>query len=222
MSWLRSTLGSTVGRKALVGLTGLGLVGFLIVHVLGNLNMYKGDEGASLDAYAEGLHHLAVFPVLEIGLLGLFLLHIFFTLQLVLENRRARVAPYAVRGTKRRRGMAELLASRTMAVSGLVLLAFLLVHVWDFRLQHGSEEMARAGGLFGLVSAKLNVPWRAGLYVAGALTVGFHMFHGIQSAARSLGVHHARYTPLIERFGFALAWALALTFASFPIWFLTR
>ncbi len=225
MGWLKSFVASTIGQKFVVGLTGLALVLFLIIHGLGNLNIFGGAE--SLNGYATKLHSIPGFLVVELGLLGMFVVHILMTIRLVMANKVARGSGYAVKSSKRSEGKLAYLASKTMPISGLIVLAFLVIHVLDFRLNPSlfqGEGAAPEGKstLYDLVITELSVGWKAGLYVVASLLIGWHMFHGIQSAARSLGVNHSRFTPLIIRGGAGLAWLLAILFAVFPILILTK
>jgi len=212
---LKRIFDSTIGQKALVGLTGLGLVGFLITHLVGNLTMYAGNDGESFNAYSQALHDLG--PLLyaaEIGLLTIFIAHIVLVARLVLKQRESGGGGrYAVANTKRDGGKLGLKSSRMMAVSGTIVLVFIVVHIWDFRLQLEPDT-----NLFEMVKTALQEPWRMGLYVVGSFLVGWHVFHGFQSAFRSLGVNHSSWTPALEKAGAWLAVIFGLGFASFPLW----
>ena len=215
MNALKRIFDSTIGQKALVGLTGLALVGFLITHLAGNLLMYAGDDGESFNAYSQGLHDLG--PLLyaaEIGLLVIFFAHLALVARLVLKQREAGGAGrYAVGNTKRASGAVGLKSSRTMAISGATLLVFIAVHIWDFRLQ-----LEPGTNLFEMVKTALKEPWRMGLYVVGSFLVGWHIFHGFQSAFRSLGLNHSAFTPVLSKVGAWLGVIFGLGFASFPLW----
>jgi len=216
VDWLVKVFTSTIGRKLLVGVSGLGLVGFLVMHLAGNLNLYKSAD--ALDVYAESLHALPGFALAEAGLLGMFVLHIVLVIGLVRSNRAARGQAYAVSGSKRSDAGPRSLASRMMAVSGMLLLAFMVVHVAHFRLKRGEFHTAEGvSGLGNTVIETIQQPAWLVLYVVGSLLTGFHLAHGIQSAARSLGLNHRKWTPIVERVGVALAVALSLGFASLPI-----
>lgn len=223
MNWFTRTLNSTIGQKYLVAITGLGLVGFLITHLLGNLQIFAATETpghyAAIDDYAEALHAVPGLALAEAGLLLFFLLHIALVFRLTMANRSARGdADYAVKRSKRKGGWFEALAGRTMAISGIVLLVFLVIHIAHFRLKrsavHGPEATAQISTL---IMDTLSNPVWAVLYIVGSLLVGFHLYHGFHSAFRSLGLNHRKYTPLIERIGFALAIILALGFVSIPL-----
>ena len=101
MGWLKRTFSSTIGTKVLVGLTGLGLIGFLVLHMVGNLFIYS-DGGKAINQYADDLHNIPGFAVLEVSLIALFLGHIALTVKLIVSNRRAKGGRYAVSATKRK------------------------------------------------------------------------------------------------------------------------
>jgi succinate dehydrogenase / fumarate reductase cytochrome b subunit len=213
LSWLFRLFQSGIGRKVLVALSGLALVLFLVGHLTGNLLIYSGDDGESMKAYAESLHQMPGFMAIEIGLLLMFVLHISLVLWLTLENRRARGAlGYSGGATKQESGVLRFLSSKTMAVSGLIVLAFLVVHISDFRMARGE------GDIYTQVTTKLQEPWRMALYVLGSLLASWHVYHGFQSAFRSAGVNHKKYTPLLRTIGTVLSIAFAIGFASIPIW----
>jgi len=212
VDWLKRTFGSSVGTKLLVGLTGLGLVGFLIAHLTGNLLIYV-DGGQALNRYADGLHQLPGFQVMELGLMGCFVLHIVMTIRLSLANRAAKGITSQARGTKRTEGLLGLLASKTMAISGLIVLVFLVIHIWDFRLQRDP-----ALDVANLIFETLSNPLHAALYAVGSILVAWHLSHGFQSAFRSLGFNHPDLTPMLVKLGSLLAILLGVGFASIPVW----
>jgi succinate dehydrogenase / fumarate reductase cytochrome b subunit len=233
VNWLSRVLTSSIGQKLIAALSGLGLLGFMLVHAQGNLRIYLPpalDEAGNpigtraIDAYAEHLHAQPWLPLAEISLLILFLVHIVTVVRLVLANRAARGATrYAASGNKSGGGAASK-ASMTMAISGSVTMAFLLVHVitvratrenlfqsWSSAPHEPIEHVTQA------LVTHLSNPFMAIFYVVGSLLVSWHLFHGIQSAARSLGVNHNKYSPLIEKAGLAISIVLALAFASIPV-----
>jgi succinate dehydrogenase / fumarate reductase cytochrome b subunit len=217
VSWMVRALSSSIGRKLIAGLTGLGLVGFLVGHLGGNLNLYRGS--AEMNAYAEGLHHLPGFVFIEIGLAALFVAHIATVISLILKNKAARGGSgYAVSASKRRTGKAQSLASRMMSLSGLLLIVFIVVHLFDLRFAREAYTAADGTSTVGqyIVDLLAN-PLRGGLYVIGSLVVGWHVFHGFHSAFRSLGLNHDKYTPAIEKVAAGLSLVLALGFASLPL-----
>ena len=215
MSWLTRTFTSSIGKKFLVGLTGLGIFSFLIIHLVGNLNLFLGAE--SFNKYAKFLHDQALLPLAEIGLVGAFVIHVILVLQLAYSNKQAR-GPVGYTAPLQSKQPAEAqrraAASKATLVGGLVILTFVLVHIWDFRLARMSS-----GGLttFDKVQAALSIPWRACLYAVGSVFVGWHLYHGIQSGFRTLGVHHPRYSFYFQTFGAIAAVVLGLGFFSLPV-----
>jgi succinate dehydrogenase / fumarate reductase cytochrome b subunit len=214
MSWLRRTFGSSLGRKYLMAATGLLLVGFLVVHLAGNLLIYSGKASADFDAYAAKLDANPLLPVAEIGLALLFVAHIALALRVNLENREARSQGYAVRASLGK----KTLASASMVLTGLVVLVFLVVHIYDFRVGKLLQEPAASLG--GLVRRRLSTPLGAGVYLLGVGALALHLRHAFRSAFQSLGVNHPRLNPILERASWAVAILFGLGFASFPLYFL--
>lgn len=225
MSWLVKTFTTHTGRKFLAALSGLGLVLFLIIHLIGNTQIFS--ESNAFNEYAHTLHKGPLIVLGDIGLLIAVPLHVVMVVWLAIDNKKARGdTGYKVTATKQRRNIASILASKTTLYGGLILLFFIVIHVWQFRLQHD----AIAAGAFGdgvapgdlrdAVIVTLAKPHWGILYILGSLATGWHLFHGIQAAFRSLGAHHRRYTPMIVKGGGALAAVLALGFVSIPVWIL--
>lgn len=194
--------------------TGLLLVGFLVVHLAGNLLIYADKESADFDAYAQKLDGNPLLPVAEIALAALFVVHIGFALRLNLENKEARSQGYAVRASLGKRT----LSSASMVVTGLLVLVFLAVHLYDFRI---GKLLADAGPSLGrMVRRRLSTPLGAGVYLLGVGALAVHLRHAFRSAFQTLGVNHPRLNPILERAGWAVAVLFGLGFASFPIYFL--
>ena len=211
MSWLIRTFGSPIGQKVLTALTGLGLVGFLVMHLLGNLNLYRGEE--AINDYAHLLHQIPGFPLIEAGLILCFLLHIALVINLTRLNRAARGNGYQVKASKQKGTWGRALVSTYMGVSGVVVLLFIIIHVVDMRLARGTYE-----SLYDHIHVILGVGWKAALYALGSAFVGWHLWHGFQSSFRSLGLGHAKYSPLLEKGGMVLSVVLTLGFISIPLW----
>ena len=183
---------SSVGMKILIGVTGLALVLYLIVHIAGNLMVFGGP--ALFNKYAYTLEGNPLIPVIEIGLLLIFLVHVYKTVTMFLANQQARPVGY-VRKKYAGKPSRKSLASSTMIASGLWLFAFLIVHVRAFR--YGTEYEWPAGGrdLYRLEIENFSNPLMVGFYILSMIVVGSHLWHGISSAFQSLGVDHPRVTP---------------------------
>lgn len=213
--------GSSLGKKAVMGVTGLLLFGFVLVHMVGNLKMYQGQ--AKFDAYAEGLRELGA-PVLGHGqalwiarlvLLAAVLLHIHAAVVLTLVNRRARPEDYAGRDT-----VQATYAARTMRWGGVILLLFVLYHLAHFTFGWAHPDF-EPGKVYQNVVVGFSIPWVAVLYIAANLALGFHLFHGLWSLFQSLGWNHPRFNPWRRRFATAFATIVTLGNVSFPIAVLT-
>ncbi len=207
-------LESSIGKKIMVAAAGLLLCGFLITHLLGNLLMFVG--GDAFNKYAEALEHNPLLPIAEIGLVALFVVHIILAYRATYLNRAARPEGYQVYKGKGARTP----GSRTMAITGTLVLAFVIIHVATFKYDVGGfKGMAGEEGLFAHVLGWFANPWYAAFYVLAVGGVGLHLSHGVQSAIQTFGLNHPRYTPLIKKAGLAFAGLIFLGFASFPVYF---
>ena len=213
LSWLGRFCSSSIGRKWVMALTGLALIGFLVAHLAGNLTLYADDTGEAFRAYEHALESQGpILLVAEVMLLALFVTHIAMGIRVTLQNREARETPYRIRAS-----MGEsTFASSTMVVTGLLIAVFLVIHIIDFRVAklmgaEGTADMARA------VKDRLASPLGAGIYLVGITALGVHLSHAFQSAFQTLGLSHPKYTPMIEKLGLLIAVVLFVGFASFPI-----
>jgi len=206
---------SSVGTKLLVGATGLALFLYLIVHIIGNVMVFFGPE--VFNKYAYTLEGNPLLPIVEIGLVLIFLLHVFKTVNMLIANRRARPVRYE---QKKMAGppSRKTFASSTMILSGLWLLAFIIVHVKAFR--YGTEYEWPAGGrdLYRLEMENFRSPLIVGFYVLSMFVVGSHLWHGASSAFQSLGIDNRKWTPRILMFGKVMAVAIASGFIVIALW----
>lgn len=194
-----------------MAVTGLLLVGFLVLHLLGNLSLYRDADGAAFGAYAQALNDLG--PLLwlsEIGLLALFLVHIALGLQVSLQNRDARRAGYRERANHGGRTV----GSGSMPITGILVGIFVVIHVIDFRVKADSPA-----DLAEMVRTRLSQTMGALIYIGGILALGVHLSHGFASAFQTLGLNHPKYTPALRVAGYALAALLTLGFLSFPLYY---
>jgi len=213
---------STVGRKFITGLAGILLVGFLVVHLGGNLTMLVG--GGLFNNYTHHLESLGVLLyIVEIILLGIFVVHIVTALLMQLEKRRARPKGYAVNASKGGPSR-KTLASRSMIVTGLVLLVFLPVHIWMFKFNQGrpSPSVMHDGkeirDLYSIVVAAFQHPAIAWGYAGVMFLLGFHLRHGFWSALQSMGALNRRLLPVVYALGLVVAILLAGGFILLPLW----
>ncbi|HWP66720.1 MAG TPA: succinate dehydrogenase cytochrome b subunit [Candidatus Limnocylindria bacterium] len=213
MSPLVRLLTSSIGRKLLMGATGLLLIGFLVVHLSGNLLLFVGP--AAFNEYSHALVSNHLIYLAELALLLLFVLHFAIGIALTRANAAARPAGYA---TRRRAGHTsnKSLASTTMIVSGLVVLVFVPLHLWTFKFGawYESAESPGVRDLYRLVIEVFRDPLHVAWYVVAMVVIGFHLSHGFASGLESLGVASR---PPIRSFSRALAVVIAGGFALIPI-----
>ena len=220
MSTPRFHLWSSVGKKLLNGLTGVLLLLFIVAHLAGNLTIFFGKN--ALNAYAATTHSLGpILIVIELGLAAVFLLHAVSAITVWRDNRRARQSRYTM---KRSKGAAskQTVASRTMIVTGSVLLFFLIVHLKQFRF--GPDYLTTLPGhpgevwdLHRVVVETLKQPVWAGFYVVCMVLLGFHLRHGFWSALQSIGALNPKLRPLAFSAGLIFALVIAAGFIALPI-----
>jgi succinate dehydrogenase / fumarate reductase cytochrome b subunit len=215
-------MSSSLGRKYIMGATGLLLCGFLVVHMAGNLLLYVGPE--AYNRYAHTLHRQEwLVKVAETGLLVLLLLHLYLAVTLTLNNRDARGRGYALKRHKDGAENSFAAASGWMMISGLIVLVFLVWHLWDFTFQLGADDFYEMPDgterePFDKAVLILTNPLTIAVYIVGCLVLAVHVSHGFSSAFRSLGVSHPKYNKCIRVFGYLFAVLFAAGFASFPVW----
>jgi len=211
LNWLARVLSSSIGRKSGMAISGLLLLGFTISHLLGNLSLLQDND--TFNAYAQKLHDLGpLLTVAEVGLLGLFLFHIVLALVVTMRNKSARKVGYRVSGSAGQ----KTIGSRTMPITGLLLLAFLIVHILDFRWKK-LMDAPEAADLAVLVVDRVTSPVGMVIYILGSLLLGLHLSHGFKSAFQSLGARHNKFDRSIKCLGWILAIGLAAGFALIPI-----
>jgi succinate dehydrogenase / fumarate reductase cytochrome b subunit len=205
---------SSIGGKATMAVTGLLLFGFVVAHLLGNLQLLKGAD--AINNYAKMLHDLGpLLWVARIGLLVVFVLHVATAIRLSRANKAARPVAYAKGAT-----MQATMASRSMVLSGLTVGAFLVYHLahFTFGAVHGARaakalEVANAPwnghNVHAMVTGSFADPLVVTLYVAAQVVLFLHLSHGVQSLAQTLGFHHGRYTPMVRSLSVVLALAIA-------------
>lgn len=202
---------STLGKKYIMAITGLLLFGFVIVHMLGNLQVFVGAE--ALNEYA---HLLKSKPALlwgaRLGLLTIAVLHIVTAIQLVLRNQASRPVKYQA-GKK---PVGAPLSSRLTVVSGLIVLAFIIYHLMHFTVGVTNPEFMKlrdpAGNhdVFGMVVAGFSNPVVAIFYLIGMALLCIHLSHGVSSMFQSLGLKNGAYDTLIDRFAKVAAAAILI------------
>ncbi|MCA9068645.1 MAG: succinate dehydrogenase cytochrome b subunit [Planctomycetaceae bacterium] len=222
MSWFRLFVSSSLGKKYIMGITGLLLCGFLVTHLAGNLLMYVGD-GRVYNDYAHTLHSQeGLIKVAEVWLLVIFALHLFLAFSLSRSNRSARGISYQVKKHKEGSESSPLQLDSWMLISGVAVFVFLLVHLSDFHFSTSmdlySKEDLQSMEPFDKAVAVLTNPLRVGIYCAGTVFLAAHLAHGVASAFRSLGISHTKYNYCIRVLGYIFAVIFGLGFFTFPVW----
>jgi succinate dehydrogenase / fumarate reductase, cytochrome b subunit len=216
-------LRSSIFRKQLIAITGMVLIVFVVLHLLGNLLLYAGP--ATFNAYSERLLSLgALLWLARFGLIVTAVAHVGLTLQVVFENYKARGARYAEFRAVGKRSV----ATRTMKYTGLIILGFLFLHLYDFTFgdKTGSQSIITglAEGeslhLYGLVWNAFKVPWRSVVYMVVMVAVGLHTAHGFESVFQTAGFNHDRYTPWLRLISVILGVVVAVGFISIPLYVL--
>lgn len=206
---------SSVGMKLLIGVTGFALFLYLIIHIAGNLMVFFGPS--TFNKYAYTLEGNPLIPIVEVGLLLIFLTHVYKTVTMFIGNQHARPVRYA---KQRSAGppSRKTFASSTMIVSGLWLLIFIVIHVRAFRFGTDYEWPAGGRDLYRLEMETFASPLTVGFYVLSMLVVGSHLWHGISSALQSLGADHPRWTPRLLVAGKIVAAMIAGGFIVIALW----
>lgn len=201
---------SSIGKKAVMAITGFILFGFLILHMLGNLQVFLGRT--VMNHYAETLHgtpELLWFA--RIVLLLSVVLHSWAAIQLTAVKAAARPIAYAKPGN-----VQGSVASRTMMLSGPLIAIFVIGHLLHFTTGTIHPQFVELHAYENVVTGFSN-PIASALYVVAMILVGFHLSHGVWSMFQSLGLNHPRYTPWIKRFAAVFSWVLIAGFISVPI-----
>ncbi|MGI4885083.1 MAG: succinate dehydrogenase cytochrome b subunit [Janthinobacterium lividum] len=225
MSWISKTFSSSIGRKIVMSLTGLFLCTFLVVHLVGNLQLFKHDGGAAFNAYSHFMGTNPIIRTIEWGLVLGFGFHIYEALMLRLRNRAARPQQYVVNHSEQNSDWTP----RNMGILGSIILIFLLVHLYNFFWRARFGGLDKIGGtnvetrdydnLYMAVVASFHVWWYVLLYVAAQASLGYHLWHGFGSGFQTLGLNHRKYTPLIKAVGHGFAVVVSAGFAAMPLYF---
>ena len=207
---------SSVGTKIVIGLSGLFLVLYLLIHVGGNLLVFFGPQVFNKYAYNMEVRN-PTLPLLEIVILVGFLIHIYKTITMYLSNKAARPVSYVKKegaGYTSRKSF----ASSTMIFGGLWIVIFLIIHVKAFRFSPETEWPGGGRDLYRQEMAVFVSPLMTAFYVVSMLVVGSHLWHGASSAVQSLGLTHPRWTPRVLVAGKLLAVLITGAFIAIAVW----
>jgi succinate dehydrogenase / fumarate reductase, cytochrome b subunit len=215
MTTRRRLLGSLITTKLIIGVTGVLLFLYLILHIAGNLLIVLGPE--TFNTYAHALISNPLVVPVEIGLLIVFLIHLFKAIRMTFQNRQARPAKYA---RKQWAGGAsqKSVASSSMILTGLAILVFVPIHVMTFKYGAHYEYAEGIRDLYRLEVENFSSPLAVGLYVVAMVLVGLHLWHGVPSSFQSVGVEGPRFTPLIRTIGKVSALVIAGGFIFITLW----
>jgi succinate dehydrogenase / fumarate reductase cytochrome b subunit len=223
---LGGLLRTSVVKKQIVAVTGLIGVGFIIGHLAGNSLILLGPE--AFNEYAEMLHAVPeLLWIARVTLIAAFVIHVYFTVALTLENRAARDDRYAVAADHGETTFAK----KTMIYTGLLVFLFLFIHLTDFTFpdKNGPNtvltgpEGDASYAIYGLVwnSFAKNL-LRSAFYILAVCCVGFHLSHGIQSLFQTIGFFNDRYTPVIRKASIVLGALVAIGFSLIPLYIIIR
>ncbi len=224
MKWIINFFTSSIGRKIIMSLTGLFLITFLIVHLLGNLQLLANDGGDSFNSYAYFMTHNPLIKTVSYGLYFFILLHAWLGFVIYFRNRKAKGSSYVVRSDAK-----VSWASKNMALLGTLILAFIFLHMGDFWFKMKfTDQLAmvdvssldhKVKDLYASVAFTFGNPYMVGAYLIGLLALAFHLWHGFQSAFQTLGINHKKYTPLIKGLGRAFSIVVPLAYAIIPMYY---
>jgi succinate dehydrogenase / fumarate reductase, cytochrome b subunit len=236
MSWVKNTLTSSIGQKLVMGLTGLFLIIFLLIHLIGNISLLSAD-GEAFNKYAYFMKHNPVIKIGEVFMFLGFLLHIVQGIALMRKNGAARSQGYAVAHKHEK----VKITSKYMGPFGIVILLFLGLHLYDFfsfkyfrdlhtnldttnitYLKDTASQVIYDGVEMENLHAKVhevyvNSPIHWIVYLVSMIVVGLHLSHGFQSAFQTLGVNHPKYSPIIKGLGTVYSIIIPLAFALIPL-----
>jgi succinate dehydrogenase / fumarate reductase cytochrome b subunit len=203
---------STVGKKIVMAVTGVILFGFVIAHLLGNLQVFEGP--AKLNAYGAFLHSIGeILWPLRVILLISVTLHIVATVQLALRKKRARPIQYS-----RRQAIASSYASRTMYWSGPIVLAFIIFHLLHLTAGYIHPGTAYIeGDVYHNVVSGFQVWWVSLSYIVAISLLGLHLRHGLWSMLQSVGIHQPEHTAALKQAALVIALLIVLGYISIPI-----
>lgn len=225
MFGLRKALASTLGRKFLMSLSGFALVAFIIVHLLGNLSLLRGDHGVKFNAYSDALGGFG--PLLwtaEIILLLIGVVHIVTAIGLKIQNVSARPERYRFSPGTKGGPSYKNISSTSMVVTGLLIGAFIVFHIIQFKYGPAVPQgyVAQANGkevrdMFRLVVEVFRNPLWVGVYVISLVLLGLHLRHGFWSAFQTTAIGYERHSSLIRKIGVTFAVIVPIAFIVIPL-----
>lgn len=211
-------LKTSIGKKVVMGLTGLFLILFLVVHCFINALIFFNDGGLIFNIGAEFMAHNWLIRAGELVLFAGLIIHVIQALILTLENKRARPIGYAkIDGAANSSWY-----SRSMGLLGTLLLIFLIIHLVHFWVKSRftglpGEDANGNENLYAVMQTTFSIGWVVVLYTVSMISLAYHLLHGFQSSFQTLGLNHKTYTPLIKKTGIAFSIIIPFIFALMPI-----
>lgn len=222
MSWVTKFLGSSIGQKVIMSLTGIFLMLFLIVHLIGNFQLLKDDGGEAFNTYGFFMTHNPLIKTVSYSLYAFILWHAIQGIRLWNNNRAARGPNrYAVTHTR-----STETSSRNMAWFGIIIFVFIVLHMIQFWLKMKMGVLAPVevaaydhpvANLYQPVKEAFENIWYVLFYVISMVVIGLHLWHGFWSSFQTLGANHPRYNGLIKTVGYIYAVGVSAGFALIPI-----
>ncbi len=211
-----------------MSLTGLFLIIFLVVHLVGNLQLLSSDGGKQFNLYAKFMTTNPLIKFISYGLYAFILLHSIQGILLWLKNRRARGSErYAVQKTRATGTVTGL--AKNMGWLGIIIFVFLIIHMYQFWFQmkidalpYATYDGVSVKNLYAPVKAAFTNMGFVVFYIISMIIIGLHLKHGFQSSFQTLGLNHQKYTPFIKGLGTAYAILIPLGFALIPLIFFFR
>lgn len=210
MKWPLNIIGTSIGKKLMMAVTGLSFCFFLLIHLAGNLAVYGGKD--AFNAHAERLHSLGpVITISEYLLLLFAIIHILFGATLFYENIVVRPVKYLVKES----AGGSSLGSATMPYTGFILLLFIVFHVFNFHFADKTNQT-----IFQILASTFSRPGYVFIYVITVLVAAIHISHGFWSAFQTIGANHPKYMPLIRGAGLAYSIIIGTGFGCIPLYIL--
>lgn len=208
MNWLINTLWTSIGKKIMMAITGLGFCVFLVAHLAGNLTLYAGKD--AFNSYSEHLNSLgALLTVAELGLLFFAIVHITTGTILFYQNFKARPIRYSVN----RNAGGRTFGSAAMPYTGFAMLLFIIFHLMDFRFADKTNTT-----IFHIVSSSFVRPEYVILYTVAMIVAAVHVSHGFWSAFQTIGSNHPKYMPFIKGVSLVFSLIVGFGFGFIPIY----
>jgi succinate dehydrogenase / fumarate reductase cytochrome b subunit len=218
MASFGNAFSSSIGKKLIMGITGLFLISFLLVHCFLNSLIFINDGGLTFNSGAHFMGTNWIIRAMEIVLFAGLLLHIYQGYRLAAQNQSARPVKYAVNnGSANSKWY-----SRSMGLLGTLLLIFLVVHISKFWVASRftgipTQDANGHHDLFAMMVDTFQNPLLVALYVFSMFSLGYHLLHGFASAFQTLGWNHKKYTPIIKAAGVWYTIIICTLFAAMPL-----